>query len=225
MSGKKFISQTTKSSRTRIVNERGEVTIPNILLTKARPLEIHLFITDGSGTYIKMRRIVRVLARPKPEDYANHDDNKEIQKWAEKLDINQGAENASKILTVDENGEIVPTNFSPVADDKYYTFSQSSASDAWRKCLYRMVTQEVLELAEDFKMTLHETHLLESNVLVLNCIYRMGCPEFKTCGYMQNFIRWVEENYSGVDWLNDIQTRYDLYNDYFYHSMSKMEDI
>ena len=34
------------------------------------------------------------------------------------------------------------------------------------------------------------------------------------------FIRWVEENYPDVDWMTDIQTRYDLYNDYFYRSMS-----
>ena len=95
--------------------------------------------------------------------------------------------------------------------------------DAWRKRLCRMATPEARELAEDFKMTLHETHPLESDVLVPNCIYRMGCPEFKTCGYMQNFIRWVEENYHGVDWMTDIQTRYDLYNDYFYRSMSKRE--
>lgn len=66
--------------------------------------------------------------------------------------------------------------------------------DAWRKRLCRMATPEARELAEDFKMTLHETHPLESDVLVPNCIYRMGCPEFKTCGYMQNFIRWAEEN-------------------------------
>ena len=39
----------------------------------------------------------------------------------------------------------------------------------------------------------------------------------------KNFIRWVEENYPGVDWMTDIQTRYDLYNDYFYRSMSKRE--
>lgn len=95
--------------------------------------------------------------------------------------------------------------------------------DTWRKRLCRMATPEARELAEDFKMTLHETHPLESDVLVPNCIYRMGCPEFKTCGYMQNFIRWVEENYPGVDWMTDIQTRYDLYNDYFYRSMSKRE--
>ena len=95
--------------------------------------------------------------------------------------------------------------------------------DAWRKRLCRMATPEARELAEDFKMTLHETHPLESDVLVPNCIYRMGCPEFKTCGYMQNFIRWVEENYPGMDWMADIQTRYDLYNDYFYRSMSKRE--
>lgn len=88
--------------------------------------------------------------------------------------------------------------------------------DAWRKRLCRMATPEARELAEDFKKVLHETHPIESDILVPNCIYRMGCPEFKTCGYIHGFLVWVEVNHPGEDWITDIQRRYDLYNEYFY---------
>lgn len=87
--------------------------------------------------------------------------------------------------------------------------------DAWRKRLCRAATDDARELAEDFKETLHETHPLESNILVPNCIYRIGCPEFKTCGEFHRFMKWQSENHPGAD-MFDIQTRYDLYNEYFY---------
>lgn len=88
--------------------------------------------------------------------------------------------------------------------------------DAWRKRMCRMATPEARELAEDFKIALHETHPIESDVLVPNCIYRMGCPEFSTCGYIQGFVNWVNKTHPGEDWMTDIQKRYDLYNEYFY---------
>ena len=88
--------------------------------------------------------------------------------------------------------------------------------DAWRKRLCRMATKEARELAEDFKKVLHETHPIESDVLVPNCIYRMGCPEFKTCGYIHGFLVWVIRFNPGENWMTDIQRRYDLYNEYFY---------
>lgn len=87
--------------------------------------------------------------------------------------------------------------------------------DAWRKRLCYMATPEARELAEDFKKTLHETYPLESDVLVPNCIYRAGCPEFKPCGFYAKFLQWKEDNYPRAD-LSDIQTRYNLYNEYFY---------
>ena len=88
--------------------------------------------------------------------------------------------------------------------------------DAWRKRMCRMATTEARELAEDFKVTLHETHPIESDVLVPSCIYRMGCPEFQTCGYIQGFVNWVEKTHPGEEWMTDIQKRYDFYNEYFY---------
>jgi len=90
--------------------------------------------------------------------------------------------------------------------------------DAWRKRLCGSSTDEAVELAEDFKVELHETHPLESNVLVPNCIYRAGCPEFSMCQNkynLSNFIKWAKENNKEINWLN-IQDRYDLYNEFFY---------
>lgn len=88
--------------------------------------------------------------------------------------------------------------------------------DAWRKRLCFMATKEARELAEDFKITLHKTNPLESDVLQKNCIYRCGCPEFKSCGYWEKFCeKHKDEN------LFDIQTRYDLANKDFYNQYNK----
>jgi hypothetical protein len=88
--------------------------------------------------------------------------------------------------------------------------------DAWRKRLCFQATEEVRQLAEDFKYELYKTHPLESDVLQKNCIYRCGCPEFKECGYWKAFIL----KYKDVD-LTDIQTRYDLANKEFYERMNR----
>ena len=88
--------------------------------------------------------------------------------------------------------------------------------DAWRKRMCFQATKEARELAEDFKIELHKTHPIESDVLVPNCIYRMGCPEFKTCGYIKGFIDWVSKDNKRMCDFWDIQQRYDMYNEYFY---------
>ena len=85
--------------------------------------------------------------------------------------------------------------------------------DAWRKRMCFCATKEARELAEDFKYVLHETHPIEADVLQKNCIYRCGCPEFKSCGYWENFCR----KHSKED-LTNIQTRYDLANKEFYEN-------
>lgn len=94
--------------------------------------------------------------------------------------------------------------------------------DGWRKRLCGMATDEARELAEDFKIKLHQTHPLESNVLVPNCIYRAGCPEFSCCGHIAKFIKWAKENNKEINWLN-IQSRYDLYNEYFYSTKGEKQ--
>ena len=74
---------------------------------------------------------------------------------------------------------------------------------------------ETRSYMEDFKITLrgHEKEL--SDVLVPQCIYRCGCSEFKSCGYIDGFRKWILENNIDIDWFN-IQQRYDYYNQYFY---------
>lgn len=63
-----------------------------------------------------------------------------------------------------------------------------------------------------------------SNVMVPNCIYRGGCPEFTSCGYYDRFIQFCIKKFEDEPVMNleaklsDIQTRYDLYNEYFYQN-------
>lgn len=85
--------------------------------------------------------------------------------------------------------------------------------DAWRKRLCYQATDEARELAEDYKIKLHETHPNESSVLVPNCIYRHACPEFKSCGYWGKFLNYCKDNNLKT---NTIQQRYDAYNQMFY---------
>lgn len=90
--------------------------------------------------------------------------------------------------------------------------------DAWRKRLCYQAADEARELAEDFKVALHETHPIESDVLVPNCIYRCGCPEFKTCGYFNKFLAWaLRHDYEFTDLLNP-HDRYRIYNEFFYEN-------
>lgn len=85
--------------------------------------------------------------------------------------------------------------------------------DAWRKRLCRKATDEARELAEDFKLTLHKTNPLESDVLVPNCIYRGNCPEFHPCGHWEEFFKYCKDNNLKI---NTLQQRYDAYNMMFY---------
>lgn len=118
------------NSYTRTINKFGEVTIPDFLLQKASPLEVYLVLKNEDGSYTKKRRIIKVLARPKPENYVSGEE--EVKIWDTKLDSNLGAENAGKILVIDENGNISTTNFSSVGDDKSYIYTQSSAAEIWQ---------------------------------------------------------------------------------------------
>lgn len=59
-----------------------------------------------------------------------------------------------------------------------------------------------------------------SDVLVPNCIYRVGCPEFHSCGYIGKFMKWAKDNNKHIPWT-DIQCRYDLYNEYFYSTQEE----
>lgn len=85
--------------------------------------------------------------------------------------------------------------------------------DSWRKRLCYQATSNARELAEDFKITLRQTHKYESDVLVPNCVYRCGCPEFDTCRFWKTMEQYCDKN--DVD-ITDIQQRYNAYNKLFY---------
>ena len=82
--------------------------------------------------------------------------------------------------------------------------------DTWRKRLCYQASPETRMYAEDFKITLHETQPEWSDALVPNCVYRCGCPEMNTCGY------WNRLKQEANVCVDDIQTRYDEYNRYFW---------
>ena len=86
--------------------------------------------------------------------------------------------------------------------------------DSWRKRLCYQATPEARNLAEEFKLELHKIEPEWADVLVPNCIYRCGCPEFSMCQakLWVNFLKWCNENNKNI---NSIRSRYDAYNEYF----------
>ena len=76
-------------------------------------------------------------------------------------------------------------------------------------------SKETREHMEDLKITLHNYKVSEelSNVMVPNCIYRCGCPEFQECGFWKKFIS--ENNNKN---LLNIKERYEIYNEKFYNN-------
>lgn len=84
--------------------------------------------------------------------------------------------------------------------------------DSWRKRLCYQSHPETRAYAEDFKRAIQSIEPELSNVLVPNCIYRCGCPEFEECWFWSNFERLCVRNE-----LNNINLRYEIYNNYFYN--------
>lgn len=119
---------------------------------------------------------------------------------------------------IDETPRDKKSQDSPVNYDGYA--NMQNLIDMCRKRLCYKATPEARELAEDFKIALHETHPIESGVLVPNCIYRCGCPEFDTCGYLKKFFYWAENNNPDLN-LANIQDRYEAYNEFFYRNVQK----
>ena len=88
--------------------------------------------------------------------------------------------------------------------------------DVARKRLCYKATPEARGLAEDLKLAMFDEGFMdESEVLVPNCIYRGGCPEFTSCGLYKRFLDYCKENHPHID-LSDLQARYKAYNYMFY---------
>ena len=127
-------------------------------------------------------------------------------KW-EKFISTQRDDRMKDTISRDDKPQSAPVNFDGYAN-------MQNLIDTMRKRLCFMAAPETRELCEDFKLSLAETHPLEASVLVPNCVYRCGCPEFKTCGYWQNFWNYVIKEHPYAN-IFDIQSRYDIYNEYF----------
>jgi len=87
-----------------------------------------------------------------------------------------------------------------------------SLIDAWRKRLCGQATFEARQLALDFKKEVHKTEPELADVLVPNCVYRCGCPEFTPCPFWDKFIKRNEYDIN----MTSISERYDAYNKNIY---------
>jgi hypothetical protein len=85
-----------------------------------------------------------------------------------------------------------------------------------------MATPEARGLAKDLKLQMGKMFPAEANVLVPNCIYRGGCPEFHPCGFYKRFLDYCDKNYHDID-LSDLQARYDAYSAMFYETHKETE--
>lgn len=96
----------------------------------------------------------------------------------------------------------------PVNFDGYA--NQQNLIDAWRKRLCFKATREARSYAVSFKMALKAAgYEAEAAVLVPNCVYRCGCPEFTACGFFEKFLREAHDSSFNI---TDIEERYRLYN-------------
>ena len=100
----------------------------------------------------------------------------------------------------------------PVNYDGYA--NAQNTIDIWRKRLCYMATPEARALAEEFKTELTPIEPEWGNVLVPNCVYRFGCPEFDMCKekFFARFLQWCGENNKTI---STIRQRYDAYNEFF----------
>lgn len=96
--------------------------------------------------------------------------------------------------------------------------------DSMRRRLCSRASKETRDCAYSLKIEIHDTVDENiANVLVPNCIYRCGCPEYgknneNRCRFYEKFEKMANEN--NVD-LSDIQSRYDFYNLKFYNGVKK----
>ena len=104
----------------------------------------------------------------------------------------------------------------PVVMDNYANAQQ--LIDIFRKRLCYQASPETRELAEDFKMAIWEIEPELSDVLVPNCVYRNGCPEFEMCKerIFAEFLNWVMDKEGSLAKMFKVEERYKLYNEWFY---------
>ena len=109
--------------------------------------------------------------------------------------------------------------------------------DIMRKRLCYQASPETRELAEDLKVALRSEQPELADVLVPNCVYRAGCPEFQTCGFWDKLMKDIKEEALADDPQSrsdavdsfmteccDIQNRYFYYNSWFYEKAKVVKD-
>lgn len=90
--------------------------------------------------------------------------------------------------------------------------------DTARKRLCNQADSETRQYMEDLKVAIHKVEPEIADAMVVNCIYRDGCPEMQQCGFFKEFMR----RHGAM--IREIQGRYDLYNTDFYERMRKKEN-
>jgi len=75
---------------------------------------------------------------------------------------------------------------------------------------YSLVTRDLIA---DSTECMAIAHQFDALVMVPNCVYRGGCPEFTQCGFWKKFVDSVDNK----DDLLDINKRYEHYNRQFYN--------
>lgn len=82
--------------------------------------------------------------------------------------------------------------------------------DTARKRLCYQASTDTRKAVEELKIAIGGEEIELAEVLVPNCVYRCGCPEFKTCGKWKKFVQECD-----VKITDTIQERYDKWNNYF----------
>lgn len=85
-------------------DDNREVVVPDVLLQVSGSLRVCVFATKYGVSYTQVRYIVPVEARPRPADYVYTPEENRI--WETKLNKNLGAENAGKLLSVGDDGNV-----------------------------------------------------------------------------------------------------------------------
>lgn len=92
--------------------------------------------------------------------------------------------------------------------------------DTSRKRLCYQAAKDTREYWEDLKIATHEVEPEISDSWVPNCVYRCGCPEMTKCPLAQqgrglSYWELLVEKTNGAILTDDIQLRYDIYNNIF----------
>lgn len=109
------------------------------------------------------------------------------------------------------------SNLSQAAPVKFDGFANAqNLIDSSRKRLCFQATEEARTAFEELKIQLNPIEPETAFVMVPNCIYRCGCPEFNKCGFFKKFM----EKHPDIN-ITNIEERYKAYNDDFYSEHKK----